>query len=48
MAWFACTSCGFDGHFTEFLEGEEMPDEGWQDDAPLECPECGSESVVED
>lgn len=51
MAMFACASCGYEGHFSEFSAGThvEMDDDIGEeievDD--VECPECQSSSVVE-
>ncbi len=51
MAQFACIACGHEGHFVEFKTGSHVEhDDETEEDVELddvECPECGSESVVE-
>jgi Zn finger protein HypA/HybF involved in hydrogenase expression len=51
MAQFQCTQCDYDAHFVEFRTGthEEIDDETGEVDEvdDLECPQCGSESVIE-
>lgn len=53
MAQFCCTACDHEGHFTEFKVGTHMEpsdDEDHDEEVEvddLECPECGSGSVVE-
>lgn len=54
MAQFSCTTCGHEGHFVEFKAGQHTETVDLGDDVTedvevddLECPSCGSESVVE-
>jgi DNA-directed RNA polymerase subunit RPC12/RpoP len=51
MAQFACMACGHEGHFVEFKTGSHTEhDEDIDEDIEVdevECPDCGSASVVE-
>ena len=43
MAQYTCTKCEHEAHYVDFKSDPESD----ADEPDLECPECGSESVVE-